>query len=311
LWHLTSFRTRFRDYQQQQHYHLSHLEEEQCSLCSLKIIFTQYEFSESPNLPPDALRRSLSILYSSRHKFQLGQLDDAAEVHDALMNSLHNALVGVSPLEMPQNEVSCNPECFVHKIFGMNMIEYINCECGESSSFCFKQFIYYVSAEALRRYGTNYTNIDIRNGRTVTFSQLIHAINQDDRRQCKNIQCTKSNPVCYTLANVPEVITIGIVWNMESPSVGFISDVLDRIDEELCLEEIFDGFLEKKRYFLCGLICYYGKHYNAHFKNRNNNEWHVFDDTTVKLVGKQWDSVVTRCRNGRFQPFLIWYEQIN
>jgi hypothetical protein len=50
----------------------------------LKIIFTQYQYSNFSEIPADALRRAMSILYAAEEKFQLGKTDDAAEVYVSL-----------------------------------------------------------------------------------------------------------------------------------------------------------------------------------------------------------------------------------
>jgi ubiquitin C-terminal hydrolase len=35
---------------------------------------------------------------------------------------------------------------------------------------------------------------------------------------------------------------------------------------------------------LRGMICYYGKHYDAYYYCSNRHQWLVFDDATVKSV---------------------------
>ena len=45
----------------------------------LQSIFTAYQFDPSKVLPPTALRKCLSVLYESEERFQLDQIDDAAE----------------------------------------------------------------------------------------------------------------------------------------------------------------------------------------------------------------------------------------
>jgi uncharacterized UBP type Zn finger protein len=74
LWQLDAFRNRFSA---PQHKHV--LGAKHCVYCSLESIFTQYRFSGISLLPPTALRETLAILFQSSSRFQMFELDDAAE----------------------------------------------------------------------------------------------------------------------------------------------------------------------------------------------------------------------------------------
>jgi len=43
------------------------------------VIFTQFEFSDESTLPPSALRTALAEMFKEKQKFQLQNMDDAAE----------------------------------------------------------------------------------------------------------------------------------------------------------------------------------------------------------------------------------------
>lgn len=90
LWHIDAFRNNFAQLEQHRH------NDKACVFCALKVtsiplctsvssllmqqvIFTQFEFSETDTLPPTALRQSLHELFQQQSRFQLGELDDAAE----------------------------------------------------------------------------------------------------------------------------------------------------------------------------------------------------------------------------------------
>eukprot|EP01114_Cavostelium_apophysatum_P005186 TRINITY_DN1591_c0_g1_i3.p1 TRINITY_DN1591_c0_g1~~TRINITY_DN1591_c0_g1_i3.p1 ORF type:complete len:751 (-),score=178.89 TRINITY_DN1591_c0_g1_i3:1041-3293(-) len=307
LWHLKSFVKKFSTHQE--HSHPPGVEPNSCPFCALKVLFVQFEFSEEFQLPPTALREAMSVLFRGQSRFQLGQIDDAAEVHDALLSCLHNAIVG-------GKDLICNPSCIVHRTFCMNLIEYMKCECGTTSKpFLFQEFIHYVSADALRKHANQSMTVTPDGSVTcsLSFSEVIKRVHHSDVRPCKNDQCSRQSHMKYGLSASPSVISIGIAWSSDSPGVDFIYEILDLIDETLILSEIFDLVLDdtKKSYRFKGMISYYGKHYNAYFKNSSNKEWVVFDDTTVKKVGSKWSDVVARCRDGRYQPFILWFEEEN
>lgn len=76
-------------------------------ICPLpvQVLFNGYQFSEEQVLPPTALRNTLAVLHRGLDRFQVGELDDAAEAlvpaffHDRLIDyrtPTHRLLVHVS-----------------------------------------------------------------------------------------------------------------------------------------------------------------------------------------------------------------------
>jgi len=49
------------------------------------VIFTQFEFSEERTLPPLALRVALAETFREKQKFQMRNMDDAAECFVSVM----------------------------------------------------------------------------------------------------------------------------------------------------------------------------------------------------------------------------------
>jgi len=64
-------------------------EAEGCCYCALKAVFTQYQHSEATTLPPDVLRNALSQVYTAQGRFQIGEMEDATETIEALLDALH------------------------------------------------------------------------------------------------------------------------------------------------------------------------------------------------------------------------------
>jgi hypothetical protein len=111
LWNLSSFRERFLNAPEHDHDTSltrgisngpqdSKVEEsenladpldspESCCFCALKIVFKQYQFSEADTLPPDALRETMAYTYNTSGRFQLGEMEDATETIEALLDVLH------------------------------------------------------------------------------------------------------------------------------------------------------------------------------------------------------------------------------
>jgi len=230
----------------------------------------------------------------------MGALSDAAEVHGAMLESLHLAITGGDE----------KLDSLVHKVFAMHIIEYMKCECGNPKKpFPCKQFIFYAAAEGLRQQASQNLELTKNNQirSSINLGQAIHRTNQGDCRECSD-QCKRKNSLRFALANLPEVLTIGIVWNSPNPTVDYIYEIMNLISKQLKVEEMFDSVVQKGSYILRGMIAYYGLHYNAYFCNPKIDEWLVFDDSRVTKVGSSWDDVVAKCCSGHWQPSILWYE---
>lgn len=62
-------------------------------------------------------------------------------------------------------------------------------------------------------------------------------------------------------------------------------------------------------YRLRGLVCYYGKHWVAFMASESRRSWLLFDDDAVGDVGS-WTKVVERVVRSRYQPTLLFFEQL-
>lgn len=296
LWHLESFRNLFITWKNHRHYAPS------CVFCALKVIFTEYQFSDEARLSPDSLREALHIIFQKQDRFQKGSIDDAAEALEALLDCLHRE---ASFSTRDDNDVHGTNCCLAHKVFGISTVEQIQCldpNCGGASEpFPSTSFIYYTYVTALR-------NASTRNpGKP--FDCLLKIINDDDVRSCprENV-CNKKARIQKYLLGTPQVFAIGLVWENPTPEQFEITQTLSLIPQTIKLSNVFVlPPTEKREHYLRGMVCYYGIHYNAYFYSELRRQWLVFDDATVKEVGS-WDAVVSRCVQGRVHPSLLFYE---
>lgn len=295
LWKLEAFRNRF-SVQQGENAGSTHLHREHCVYCALESIFTQYRFSAMSLLPPTALRETLSVLFKDSAKFQMFELDDAAEAFEAVLDHVHLHLTRQEPSSSPQflnsNHGECREEaCVSHQVFGLRMVEQVCCEqCSyRSDPFGSTLFTAYGYAAMLRQ-----TRLEL--GEHATFDTIFHRASRDtrpcpnrNRGSCTNLEA----PVQHWLLSLPEVFSVNVIWDSAQSSVDEIEQLLDCISLEIDLEKIFA--LERSfrfgaridssaKYRFRGMICYYGKHYNAHFYHTETQSWYLFDDATVKQV---------------------------
>lgn len=124
--------------------------------------------------------------------------------------------------------------------------------------------------------------------------------------------CGAKIQICRTLMNRPEVVSIGMVWDSERPSVEHVAAVYNALGTELRPTDAFHACVDRAwaaraTHRLVGLVTYYGKHYSTFFYHSKLHRWIYFDDADVKEVGPEWSQVVDKCRRGRFQPLLLLY----
>lgn len=121
---------------------------EGCCYCAMKAVFTQYRFSEASTLPPDVLREALSSTYTKRGRFRLGEMEDATETMEALLDFLHATSVtppgekgradtdaasasGSSAAAAERVEAAsglgCQPACIAHEVFGVEFVDVPQC----------------------------------------------------------------------------------------------------------------------------------------------------------------------------------------
>ncbi|CAN7991446.1 unnamed protein product [Ixodes pacificus] len=303
LWHLDIFRRSFRELS-------GHIcMAESCIFCALKELFAQFQYSQESALPPDALRRALAETFFDQRRFQLGFMDDAAECFENILQRIHFHIASQEVEDM----CSVN-HCIPHQKFAMTLVEQTVCHvCGASSEpLPFTQMVHYVSASALC------LQASISHGKEqkpVSFGELLRrAGGMGDIRDCPS-SCGAKIQICKTLMNSPDIVSLGLVWDSERPSVEHIIDVLDTIGMTINMNEMFhtvvDRWAASVTHHLVGIVTYYGKHYSTFFFHTKLCVWIYFDDATVREIGPHWQQVVDKCRRGHFQPLLLLYANPN
>ena len=112
--------------------------------------------------------------------------------------------------------------------------------------------------------------------------------------------------------NRPEIVSIGVVWDSERPSLEHIMAVFATVGTSLTLRDVFQSVVDDQwaastQHQLVGVVTYYGKHYSTFFFHTKLQVWIYFDDATVREIGPRWEQVVDKCRRGHFQPLLLLY----
>lgn len=301
LWHLDIFRRSFREIKG--HACMG----ESCIFCALKELFAQFQYSQESALPPDALRRALAETFFDQRRFQLGFMDDAAECFENILMRIHYHIANQEPEDM------CTlTHCIAHQKFAMTLVEQNVCHvCGATSEpLSFTQMVHYVSSSALCSQAS--LMISQKIDPTQAFGQLLRqAGSMGEVRNCPSA-CGAKIQICRALMNHPEIVSIGVVWDSENPTLDHIMDVIKAIGLKINLQDTFhsvvDGsWVRGTTHQLVGIVTYYGKHYSTFFFHTKLRIWIYFDDAAVCEIGPKWDQVVDKCYRGHFQPLLLLY----
>ncbi|XP_077999555.1 uncharacterized protein LOC144452346 isoform X2 [Glandiceps talaboti] len=193
----------------------------------------------------------------------------------------------------------------------MTLIEQCECKCGATSEpLPFTQMVHYVSATALCAQAKQMRE-EHNIYEPVMFSILLQrAGGVGDVRNCPS-NCGKSIQLQRKLMNCPEIVSIGLVWDSDQPSIDHIMDVIRSLGTTIRLPYVFQGVFDDRAHksilYLVGIVTYYGKHYSTFFFHTKLRVWIYFDDATVREIGKSWSDVVEKCRRGHYQPLLLLY----
>eukprot|EP00163_Fabomonas_tropica_P017645 TRINITY_DN3134_c0_g1_i1.p1 TRINITY_DN3134_c0_g1~~TRINITY_DN3134_c0_g1_i1.p1 ORF type:complete len:744 (+),score=74.29 TRINITY_DN3134_c0_g1_i1:264-2495(+) len=312
LWNLPPFRDAFRRENEDEtsgHHHDHSTDEESCVLCALKTLFLNYEFADASDLPPDTLRAALSKLFAEEQRFQIGQMDDACEAHEAILDALHMTSIqrnssgtGTNDVEKDVRGSACMPSCLVHRVFGLNSCEQQTCTCtaGSSDPILHTSFVYYTTSTSLLA-STVHEKCRV--------SRHLRAIRQEDTVPCVNPECDRKLVPSRYLFDLPDVFTIGVRWHSESASREEVAKVFDVVSGDLNMADLFDS-QDRVLYRMCGVVCYYGRHYHCMFYNKATEMWMSYDDTKVTAIGPALGDIRVKCVQGRLQPSLVFYTQL-
>ena len=230
---------------------------------------------------------------------QIGEIDDAAELLQALMETLHTLNEGdmvklsSTPSRPTPHLTAGKPrsedECVAHKVFGLDKLEQVQCdECGASAEpMIGRHFIHYA-------YVTNLLKISSK-GQKADFNRVMREASMECLRSCpsedgditsSSSSASRSRAPCKArcrvkqyLLNVPYVLALGLVWETPDPSVNEIHQLLSLVRDKISLQSMFgmdDGYEKGSLPFrLRGMICYYGKHYACYFYSESRKKWLV------------------------------------
>jgi hypothetical protein len=338
LFHLPPFRSALAEASSRKHRCL-----QDCLLCGLQSIFSQFAFGDSPQplhrqIEHAVRRPSLSAMIGLPRalveQFTGASVQEntvAAVPPTALRQALAalyapqgrfqlhrtddateafdailnelHTSISEEPLE-PQTERADGVNCCVaHATFGMVIRERSECSKCRAPGPATPKFSQFVHYVSAAALREAMGNVP-----DMTFEDVVRQLACTTTQRCE--KCDLQAFVEPELLTAPKVLTLGFVWDSNSCSSEDIGATLRCVATSINTATTF-GAATACRYELRATLAYYGMHYVAFAFNPATQLWHMFDDARVRRLGANFASVVPVIEKARLQPVLLFFEAVD
>ncbi|KAH9722753.1 ubiquitin carboxyl-terminal hydrolase-related protein [Citrus sinensis] len=219
-----------------------------CIVCAFFDICAAKNRGEA--VDPTELRIALSTYYCNQNNFQEGQVNDAYLFLLVIFKVLHVAFYAVNsddkPEDMYKDRLHCvDSNCLVHRIFGMDIFESIECiNCHMRSGYQKCTYLSFgISANNLRSLKNEHMDMSSK--------KVLELMGLGEQMTCG---CGQLNSIYHSLWRLPHVFVSVIDWQRGDESSEDISTTLSALSNELDLSKLFQGYLPDYTYFVVSMV---------------------------------------------------------
>ncbi|KAJ9467317.1 putative serine/cysteine trypsin-like peptidase [Diplonema papillatum] len=317
LWHLVPFRERFL-LEKTRHTCPNKTDDWSssagtCLYCAIYGLFSLYKSSDCRVLPPGMIREVLGWIFRTEGRFQFGDMEDVVECLEAVLFRLH--------LSVNDRLDSCEPPCFVHETFSLNILEKTECTnrlCDQSyEPLVYSTSVQYFPSKLFMGQCPRFNHKYCRDLETC----LNYYLKGPDR-QCET--CKKPVVTRTFLLNPPVIFALAVAWDRNGADDRVSGTDLklfaSGIPETLILSNVYTipGFhspdvSHKNEGRVVGaelvaITCFYGRHYTCYCYREDTEEWIYFDDSSFRRVGLL-DEVRANIVSSGQQPVILFYKR--
>jgi len=300
-------------------------------VCSMMEVFSTGGGTQPKQASASGLKEAL---YRLNSKFELGEMHDAAEAHEALLDALHRA-TAESSLEHSRNTGIAteaktdasgrshigatglvdnlalgpglvNGYSFVKHIFSMKMrmsyADPIDPTEEPSKPMNFEQWTQYVLASELRSAVRENDGREGGDDHNTTERPMLRVLRKEAGKEAADAQPRRT----IAMLRAPQVFTLGLASETARASKTEIRETFDGVDEILNLGDVYDGLPRDAHCELVALTAFYEQHYTCFCRSATG--WLHYDDDVCKVVGRDFDDVRQKCVSGRLHPVLLFYQ---
>ncbi|GFS45018.1 ubiquitin carboxyl-terminal hydrolase-related protein [Actinidia rufa] len=116
---------------------------------------------------------------------------------------------------------------------------------------------------------------------------------------------------CHILSTHSHVFTLVLGWGTPSESMDHISETLEVQSTDIDLGVLFDCLDPGHMHSLISIVCYWSQHYICFVYSCEQEEWIVYDNAIVKVIGRwEWDNAILECKKRKFQHTILFFESV-